>query len=76
MGVFGTSAGRMGNWKYPFYRSSLEKNSGSVEATKITTGSPGTVRFRYHVERTGPRRRGTSNNPCFLHLEKLRLGGG
>ena len=49
------------------------RNGGSVEATQITTGSPGTVRFMYHVEK---RRRGVSNNPCFLHLEKLHLGGG
>ena len=51
-------------------------NSGIVEATEITAGSPGTIRFRYYVERTEPQRRGMSNNPCFLHLEKLCLGVG
>ena len=52
------------------------RNGDGVEASEITTGSPGTIRFRDHAERAGPRRRRTSNNTCFLHLEKLPLGRG
>ena len=41
------------------------RSGGGVEATEITTGSPGTIRFRDH---------GTI--PAFSILTKLRLGGG
>ena len=48
------------------------RNDGGIELLEITTGSPGTIRFRDHAERHGPGRRRTLNNPCFLHIKKLR----
>ena len=43
---------------------------------EIPKWPPGAIRFRDHVERTGPRTRGLAYNSSLFHLEELGLGGG